>query len=98
MLKNEIRTEDKKAIQEIYQQVKKTSTHLSQLPQFEVLLNQALNTAAAYGKDHLLYRSLEQTMTNQLIPARGMSEKSRDRSFALNDLRLFFLGDLMGWF
>ena len=98
MSKNEIRIEDRQVIQEIYQQVKQVGTHLSELPRFEVLLNQALNTAEVYGKDHPLYSSLQQTRKELLIPARSIPKKSKDCYFALSDLKLYFLGDLIGWF
>ncbi|MFL5809390.1 MAG: hypothetical protein ACJ749_07690 [Flavisolibacter sp.] len=98
MLKDAISNEDKEAFRKIYEEVKQTSTHLSQLPRFEDLLGHALTLAERYGKDHPLYSALEQTMREQLIPSRNIPQKSKDRSFALNELKLYFLGDLMGWF
>ena len=98
MLMRTIRIEHKEAISKIYEKVKETPTHLSQLSQFECLLKQALQIAAEYGKDHALYTALEQTMKDQLIPARSIPQKSKDCYFALNDLKLYFLGDLIGWF
>jgi hypothetical protein len=98
MQKDEISNEDKIAFREIYEQVKKTPPDLSFLPQIESLLNKALQIAEKYGTTHPLYFSLDQTMQEQLIPAKKIQGKPKDKSYALADLKLFILGDLLGWF
>jgi hypothetical protein len=98
MTENQLDSADREKIKRIYFQLKAMRGDITSTAEIEVLLAEALQIAESYGKAHPLYLALHQTNEQQLKEVSAILPRSKNRVGAVANLRLYFMGDLLGWF
>lgn len=97
-IENQISLEDNLKLKEIYYELKALVVDTRSTAEIEVFLQRAINIAAGYGAAHPLYITLQQTAAVQLKAAKKLLPRSINRIAGIADLKLFLMGDLLGWF
>jgi|SRR3954465_11956571 hypothetical protein len=98
MIGNQLASSDRESLKKIYFQLKAMRGDLTSTDEIEVLLAQALQIAQSYGSSHPLYIALSETNDRQLKEANTILPRSKNRINVVADLKLYFMGDLLGWF
>ena len=98
MIENQLDPTDKENLKRIYFQLKAMRGDITSTAEIELLLKEALQIAESYGTSHPLYLALQQTNEQQLKEVNAILPRSKNRVGAVADLRLYFMGDLLGWF
>jgi len=98
MIKEQLAAADQESLKKIYFQLKALRGDLTSTAEIETLLAEALQIADAYGTNHPLYRALQETNQQQLRELNALMPRSKNRIGAIADLKLYFMGDLLGWF
>ena len=97
-MENDLSQEDKMLIKEIYEDLTKIRDDVRSFDGIEQLLHRAISIAEKYGPEHQLYISLCQTRDTQLNFVKQLAKRDRELISAVFELKLFFRGDLLGWF
>lgn len=95
----ELSASDRNQLKEIYKKVKKLNEMTVRLKTLESCLERAIVIAERYGSvNNPLLDDLLRTRQEHLERAKLLPAGKKDFRKALADVRLFILGDLIGWF
>ena len=98
-LLSQITDTDRQRLKEIYFELKNMTISVYSLAKLEALLKESLVIASReMNKATELQNSLNQTLIVQLTAAKKTPDRDKNKLRAIEQVRLFLMGDLLGWF
>jgi phosphoribosylpyrophosphate synthetase len=99
IIMNKLPEEERQQLNAIYKELKELIIESRSIARLERLFNSAMEIAERnQGRASMLKQDLINTSQSQLTRVKAMDEMDSKKIMAITELRLFLMGDLIGWF